>query len=126
MGLGRKANYIVNENLIVKVLDFFKSIVLYCELIAGRFLFRMGQSAPSELAEMDFGRQGCSCSVVFPEGFISRNIISVPAATAPARARPNRRRPTVHWAPPRPGVRAVFGDQITCNIVARSEGIRTP
>ena len=61
--------------------------------------------------------------------------IAVPAATAPARAPPNRRRPTAPRPPPRPGcgalaswpgVRAVFEDQIACNIVARSEGIRTP
>ena len=55
--------------------------------------------------------------------------ITVPATTAPAR--PNRllglRRDLgcgalASW----PGVRAVFEDQIACNIVARSEGIRTP
>ena len=88
----------------------------------------MGQSAPGEVAEMDFGRLGCSYSVDFPEGLTLRGIHHGPGNHGSGSAQPSPR------LPPRPGcgalaswlgVRAVFEDQIACNIVARSEGIRT-
>ncbi len=88
----------------------------------------MGQSAPGEVAEMDFGRLGCSFSVDFPEGLTLHGIHHGPANHGSGSAQPS------HRPPPRPGsgapalwsgVHAVFEDQIACNIVARSEGIRT-
>ena len=88
----------------------------------------MGQSARGEVAEMDFGRLGCSFSVGFLEVLTLRGIHHGPGNHGSGSAQPSPR------PPPRPGsgapaswsgVHAVFEDQIACNIVARSEGIRT-
>ena len=75
--------------------------VLYCELFAGRSLFRMGQSAPGEVAEMDFGRLGCSYSVDFPEGLTLRGIHHGPGNHGSGLAQPSPR------PPPRPGCGAL-------------------
>ena len=70
-----------------------------CELFAGRSLFRMGQSAPGEVAEMDFGRLGWSYSVDFPEGLTLRGIHQGPGNHGSGSAQPSPR------PPPRPGLR---------------------
>ena len=49
----------------------------------------MGQSAPGEVAEIDFGRLGCSYSVDFPEGLTLRGIHRGPGSYGSGAAQPS-------------------------------------
>ena len=73
----------------------------------------MGQSAPGEVAEMDFGRLGCSYSVDFPEGLTLRGIHHGPGNHGSGSAQPSPR------PPPRPGQRRTPRRGRACTLCSR-------